>query len=893
MPLQWRVASFERGRTDNYVNGARNAGQKFENLIINRNRKIESRPGSEIFDDTSIATQRLPPGNQRIQHNKQHEGVLFEFTGDEIYYRDGSSFPELVGPVDGHDAFGDIGSPSTSRNASTQWQAHLIASIDTYSRPRKIYKDENNVWQIRTIGLPSLADVRGLSTGIALANSFKATYNAHVNDTSGGGSGHLVADINVTAPDATDVSSFVTLVNQLKNLYLAHNTDANLGTPTIHQGTSTFPPGNDLVGSQADAVTLAGAIDLINRLLPAYNNHDNDSGSHTIPSSHQESGSPAQRDFTLTSETPGATSYIYGLNYKYQYETNGKTYINRGPIHEVVITNGNDFTTSTRGIDISDIPELLNTSFGTKESWDTASIVIEINRTEANGIILKRVGEIANGVTTFEDDNPDNSLGINAYTVGGAVNNDPAPECKFLTQVNDVVWYANVKEGADENPYRVRQSIQSAPDAAPESFFTDIDEEITGIGSVNIFPIVFSENKTYRLENLVDAQGRGFVRKRIIDETVGCVSHNGIVKVKDGLYFPSKDGFYFTDGFKTRKVTNHLNTSYQELVANEGNRKRIYGKNNPEKDLVYWAVTSDASAVENDEIWVLDPHWGFPNGEGTFTSFAYGSNGAPTAIDVIDGDLVRSDSRGYTFRHRDTLFEDSVIDTTNNPEDWQTKAVIYDYVSSAVTFGTEFGMKWVSRLITVLKSLTNTSLQPQSINNDSGARRDLKEIRLRSVFEWGDPFFTWGDPEFVWNAPATSTKIRRFPKNGLRCVFKQVAYTNSFTILANSDTFGDATVDATAKTITLASGEWPEDLIGFEFFIGSNAEGNTITAQTATVLTVADPDNQLVDGVISDYVIKGFRRGEKFSLEGYTIVYDFFGRSHTAYNVGDDGGNAA
>jgi len=75
-----RVTSYERGFSDNYINGPRNAGQKFDNLLITRNRKPIQRPGSEL-EDSSLS--QIPPGNQRIQHLHDHEDFLFEFSGDE------------------------------------------------------------------------------------------------------------------------------------------------------------------------------------------------------------------------------------------------------------------------------------------------------------------------------------------------------------------------------------------------------------------------------------------------------------------------------------------------------------------------------------------------------------------------------------------------------------------------------------------------------------------------------------------------------------------------------------------------------------------------------------------------------------------------------------------
>jgi hypothetical protein len=265
----------------------------------------------------------------------------------------------------------------------------------------------------------------------------------------------------------------------------------------------------------------------------------------------------------------------------------------------------------------------------------------------------------------------------------------------------------------------------------------------------------------------------------------------------------------------------------------------------------------------------------------------------PTALEVINGELIRADSRGYTFRHTDDANNaDPVVDTGENPGDWETKQVIWDYISCAYTFGSEFQRKWVTRLLTTLKSITNTSVQPQSINDDSGATQDIKEIRLRTIFEWGDPEFTWGDPDFVWDAPVTASIIRRFPKRGLRCTYKQVRYTNSETIIYNSDLLGTMTIDDVANTATLNVSSFPStDLSGFELKL---ANGNmfTITSATSTVLTLQDPQALLASGVETGWTIIGFRKDEQFNMEAYTVLYDFFGDSNRAFKGGDDGANA-
>lgn len=879
------VNNFERGITDNYVSGPKNAGQKYDNLLISSNRKPFQRSGSELYDSSLTI---IPAGNQRIQASKLFGEVLFEFSGDEIFYRD-TTFKELVGPVDSYDAFGDVGSASVNHNSMTEWQNHLYTSIDEYGLSRKIYKDEAGVWQIRTNGLPSIGDVRALQTSITLANYLKGIYNAHVNDVVI----HKLTSTNVTAPNATDLATLITLCNQMKDLYVAHEADARIAVPLKHQAQIVL---NDSLDDANDIFTLDGAVAFLNAFKTKYQTHDSRVTAHTTANLHQPSGAvAATRDFVVTAESGDGKAYLYALLYKYQYNVGTVTYIDRSDVTEVLISNGGDFSTTAHGNDLSLIPVLTNTLFGTKEAWDTVNITIEVYRTTNDGVVLQKVDEIANGSTTYEDDTNDTTLSANGetiYTDGDVLGNEIPPQCKYIIQANNIMYYLNVKEGVEEKPYRIRHSFPFIPHGCPSDFAVDIDGDISGGGVIGIYPIVFTRNKIYRLEGQVDSTGVGVIQARIVNNTVGTISHNSIVPVNDGLFFAAKDGFYFTDGFRAVKLTQHLNNSYKSLVLSETQQKRIYGAYDKITNRVYWAVQRDSSSSENDGLWIHDPNWGLPNNEGTYTTWNFDASlSKPTALEFDEGSLIRSDSAGYTFIHDESLTTDPIVDTSVSASLWNTTAVIFDYISCAYDFDSFYQRKWVTKLLTLLKAVTNISLQPKSINDDSGASMELKEYRSRSLFEWGDPFFEWGDPDFIWNAPSTNIAIRRFPRNGLRCTLKQVEYTNSNTIIMNSDNFGTVTASGAANTITIDSGEFSSDQAGNTIYFNDSDNGFLIISATDTVLTVSDPFNLLVDGVYDDWVVRGVRKGEIFHLENYTIVYDYFGPSHTYYRVGDSGEN--
>ena len=268
------------------------------------------------------------------------------------------------------------------------------------------------------------------------------------------------------------------------------------------------------------------------------------------------------------------------------------------------------------------------------------------------------------------------------------------------------------------------------------------------------------------LREIVDSFGRGFNRLRVISDTVGCVSNNSIVRTIRGLFFAAEDGFYYSDGFQLQKLSEHLNERYTLAVRSDAQSKRISGAQDPLTKRVYWSMQENPDDTDNNSIWVLDPFWGIST-ESSFTSWDSGIDMKPTSLEFVDGNLVRADSRGYSLEHKEELFTDPVIDTgaafTNL---WETKGIIYDYTSCAYPFGTETGRKWVTKLLSIFKNLSNLSVQPISINDDSFIDKNLKEDRFRSNLTWGDAEVVWGDENLIWNFNGLIIVDRRFPKKG-------------------------------------------------------------------------------------------------------------------------------
>lgn len=591
-------------------------------------------------------------------------------------------------------------------------------------------------------------------------------------------------------------------------------------------------------------------------------------------------------------------SYIHAFVMKFTYTVGTRTFVMRGP-PVLVQTIDQTATAITSGTpaSISAIPVLAN---GATECYDTASIKIEIYRTQNDAIDLYYVGEVTNGTTTFSDQVEDSALaaaGVTIYTTGGVYDFDPPPQSKFVIVVDGVAWWLNCKEGSEEHPQRIRQGLKDRMYAAPAELYLDCDEDITGGGYIDIYPIIFERSQAWRVEGFLSQTGTGVSRKRRIVGTSGAVSHNGIVKIPEGLVYPGVDGFYFTDGFKSFKISNHLDGSYKLRTATTTQEKRIQGARDPVSGRVYWSMQSADTATDADEIWVFDPYFGIKE-ESTFTTLTGEDDFYATALAWIGKKLYRADRIGHTFTHDDDLLTDPVISTTLDGDEWETRAVRYDYVSCAFSMGTEESKKFAPKITLVAKNETNVSLLVQSVNNDAGVddAKNMKEIRFRSNIVWGDEDIIWGDPNVIWNYRGAIVQERWFPAGSHNFLYKQVRFSNSYTILVRSDDLGLATFDNVAKTVVLDDAPpaiWGGGLVGMTIHQETDdyAIGYEITAATDDTLTYTDTLDQSESGAMK-WLVMGYRKNERLTLESYTIDWEMFGESTQGYQKGEDGQNA-
>lgn len=597
---------------------------------------------------------------------------------------------------------------------------------------------------------------------------------------------------------------------------------------------------------------------------------------------------------TVTAGGAGANSYIYAFLYYYTYSVKGVTFEDFGPTTQVSLASA--LAPDSSSVSITNIPVISNSTTG---NYDTSNIKVKIYRTQNNGTVFTYVGQVTNGTTTYTDSSSDSAIAntVQIYTTGEVVDNDPPPPAKFVHIANDIAMYAYVKEGSVEVPFRVRQSIKGDIDSCPEDFFDDYPDTIMGISSIQSTFIVFCKNSTFRMEGFFDEQGNGGITHQRISDTVGCVSHDSIVQTDDGIFFAGQDGWYYTDGWKVLKVSRHLNSTYQTLVATTTQARNIWGAYDRINKRIWYACQYDTASLDNDICFILDLQWGIKE-EMCFTTASNEDSWRPTCLLFRNDTMYRGDTRGYVFTHDSTHLTDAKVDTLTTPDEWNRKTIIYDYQSCAMNFGTSFVRKFVPKMLLTLANRTNIAVQINSINDDGGSTLPLKEIRYTANIIWGDEDITWGDPITIWDRLGLIQEKRWFPARSLRCNYKQIQITNAFTAVANSDLLGLATLDNVAKTVTLVNSSAAWTPYAVDYFIAFENDDYTeeflITERTSdTVLVFSDTGNLAPNPGNYKWVIRGYKKAEAIEILSYVLQYKMLTDSQKPYRTADSGENAS
>jgi hypothetical protein len=595
---------------------------------------------------------------------------------------------------------------------------------------------------------------------------------------------------------------------------------------------------------------------------------------------------------TVTSSGGTGGNFSYAFHHYVQFtDYDGTVFEEKGPITYVDLSNAG--APNANVVHITAVPVLANT--GSTNYIVSTTLKIKIYRTIDDGSTYYLLTTLNNGTTIYDDSTSDATIQANdtIYVDGDLLEyTQPPIGTKYICQVNDFFWYATDRV--------LTHSIQGEPGASPEEYQQHIDQPIKSLGNTISFPILFCDRSIYRVDGVFDELGDGGFDLREISQDAGCYAHRSIVRIPGGLVWAGNGGFYFTDGYQVKKISQGLNDRYKAW-----RNVSITGAYDPLRNIVFWTVSSSSNSNTNPNDMIVALHLNFGIQDySVFTTLGSPNNLYPCALaysDSIDvpsqfrSKLLMSDAVGYVHYMDPLCFTDPAIDQNILPTAFYKKAILYDYQSVGLKIGPEGERGYVQEITCDFNNQTDIATQFFSRRDDGGPWAEISEIRKDGNILWGISDVTWDDAgddtDHSWNSTPVIEARRGFPAGTLRSTRRQVALRNSKTWIAHSDDYSTVTVSATAKTVTLndAAFSWPDDCEEYEILFDDDTYTNyfRIKARTSTtVLTLYDPYGQLTSGATTKWQIRGYRKFERLYLLSYTIHSDDQGEMTQSVNRG-------
>lgn len=239
-----------------------------------------------------------------------------------------------------------------------------------------------------------------------------------------------------------------------------------------------------------------------------------------------------------------------------------------------------------------------------------------------------------------------------AYFNGGVASyTGIAQGAYYMDIINGTAYFGNIID----NEARVFQSAPGIPSSAPRLLFSDFEDPMTAVNSFLEKPIVFTENKTWRIEGIKDATGVGRVFLRVVSDEFGCISNQSVIKTNIGLFYWSKVGVIYTDGLRSVRVTEHLLARFQTWKGalmpdglEIGPRGLRGAYDEVSKQIIYSSLKPETVAISRD-IYVppiVSENYVFPKGlllpQVNLLTFAipFGAGSVKVIIDGVEGNPV-------------------------------------------------------------------------------------------------------------------------------------------------------------------------------------------------------------------------------------------------------------
>lgn len=589
----------------------------------------------------------------------------------------------------------------------------------------------------------------------------------------------------------------------------------------------------------------------------------------------------------VTPSVAGTANYVYAFFWCCEYTVaSGKTFLDVGPVKFQRVENAPDFSGIGQAINITNIPEL---DCPEGFQFNLNNTELHIYRTANNGTTFFEVARIPTTQPTYQDGLQDNLIQNNQviYNQGTTTQWTSAPPSSFVEVIDDVAWYAGrtCVDGVEFNN-RIYQSIPGTPWSAPRDWYIEFEGEINGLSQYARFPIVSvvddcGDCKLYRIQGRLDQFSRSSLVPYEIASATAAINNNSFVRAESGLYFFSTTGTIMrTDGYQVQNVMDvkcGFSETYCKMVETERQRKNVYGAYDKKHNRVYWAVTTEPGLTENNKILVYHEH------HNAFTWYSNGDCFRPSALlyDQRNSNLLRGDSRGYTFEHVELSLTDPDINVEAPAQDWATKHIPWCIKTTPNDFGDCVSNKQVNKVYFRGKPETNMTFDIKSFDNGCKRPTSLNCVDFKHTEGWCSEEYTWCADPAGWcvGTDCHMYQNRRFPCSRTMTKDKTIEICAKDTVLECGTVEGVdyITFDANTNTICKANDmPFTRDELGQTIELASQ--------QTATITFVSEAGKAVVEfegaaPASGEYAwaLRGFPKNQRACIDCMGFFYCVLG----------------
>jgi len=337
-------SDFSGGVTDKVIPGPSNRYTSADNLLIDANQKLYTRPGFNILSSTAYTL----PAQERVARliNFDFDSELIALQNKKLFYVNAGAWTELQGP-----AAASIFPTNTASSLIEESQVNhtLYLASNSGDPVAKMFVDDTNTHQLRTAGLPKppitaiFPDAATkLSIGITLALDIRNSMIDHVDDFGVAPAAHPAQDAANSAALAAlatpvTLGDLITYTTSLRTIYDSHVGDAREAAPLqlYHAGISDlgsvsyFYVRNPIINllteesqpDNANVTTIEEVIRLLNDIRLKYNLHiyapiTHNNATQTSPSwgDHATTVPPVNLDANYTQAIPNISTLLRYVN---------------------------------------------------------------------------------------------------------------------------------------------------------------------------------------------------------------------------------------------------------------------------------------------------------------------------------------------------------------------------------------------------------------------------------------------------------------------------------------------------------------------------------------------------------------------------------------------------